>query len=382
MNCGMSDRGNALATFSGTAPEWDELADRVGASPFVRPGWILAWWRSFGRGALEVLSVRGDGRLTGVLPVVHLGSTLRSPTNSHTPLFGILAQDEQSVRQLAEAVYSKRPQRLDMSYLVHSDTGFAELVEGARSSGMRLITRSIALSPYVNTAGGWSSYERTLDGKRLRELRRRRKRLEERGRLSLEVADGSERLESLLDEGFRLEGSDWKTAYGTAIDSRPETRHFYSEVAAWAARRGWLRLAFLRLDGDAIAFDYCLESAGDHYLLKTGYASGARQFSPGSLLRYMMLQRAFSDGLRTYEFLGTMVGSKNSWKLDWTNAYKERVRLQAFAPSAIGSIDCARFAFGVPLAQRARDLAGRVLGPRSRHLVKRGWHVWRSVLRR
>jgi CelD/BcsL family acetyltransferase involved in cellulose biosynthesis len=24
---------------------WDALADRAGAAPFLRPGWIAAWWR-------------------------------------------------------------------------------------------------------------------------------------------------------------------------------------------------------------------------------------------------------------------------------------------------------------------------------------------------
>src|SRR5262249_41813831 len=40
------------------AREWEELADRVQAVPWVRPGWVAAWWRAFGKGALEVLAVR------------------------------------------------------------------------------------------------------------------------------------------------------------------------------------------------------------------------------------------------------------------------------------------------------------------------------------
>ena len=36
---------------------------------------------------------------------------------------------------------------------------------------------------------------------------------------------------------------------------------FYRRVAAWAAERDWLRLAFLRLDGRPLAFDLALETA-------------------------------------------------------------------------------------------------------------------------
>src|SRR5438105_12628854 len=36
------------------AREWDDLADRVSAPPFLRSGWTAAWWLAFGRGHLEV----------------------------------------------------------------------------------------------------------------------------------------------------------------------------------------------------------------------------------------------------------------------------------------------------------------------------------------
>src|SRR5207247_10269646 len=71
-------------------------------------------------------------------------------------------------------------------------------------------------------------------------------------RSTLEVVDGSERLDELLEEGFRVEASGWKSRAGTAIASRPDTRRFYTDVARWASDRGWLRLAFLRLGGRAL----------------------------------------------------------------------------------------------------------------------------------
>jgi hypothetical protein len=68
-----------------------------------------------------------------------------------------------------------------------------------------------------------------------------------------------------------IEASGWKGERGAAIISRPETRSFYTEVSRWAARNGWLRLAFLRLDGRALAFQCGLEDGGTHYFLKGGF---------------------------------------------------------------------------------------------------------------
>src|SRR5690348_16425909 len=68
------------------AEEWDSLADRVGAPPWARPGWVDAWWRAFGSGELDVLTVySSDGRLAGVLPVARRRGRVEAPVNWHSP---------------------------------------------------------------------------------------------------------------------------------------------------------------------------------------------------------------------------------------------------------------------------------------------------------
>jgi CelD/BcsL family acetyltransferase involved in cellulose biosynthesis len=183
----------------------------------------------------------------------------------------------------------------------------------------------------------------------MRELRRRRRRLGEQGAVALEVVDGRDRLDELLDDGLRVEALGWKGARGTAIASHRATRQFYRDVAHWAAARGWLRLAFLRLDGRAIAFDYAIEDGQVHYLLKTGYDPAYRAFAPGLQIREEMLARAFAGGLSRYEFLGDAA----DWKLEWANRARELELVQGFARSLPGAVDWAAFAFGRPLAKRA-----------------------------
>ena len=57
---------------------WDDLADRVDAVPFARPGWLLAWAGAAGV-RLEALAARRCSRLAGVLPVVEQPWGLRTP---------------------------------------------------------------------------------------------------------------------------------------------------------------------------------------------------------------------------------------------------------------------------------------------------------------
>jgi CelD/BcsL family acetyltransferase involved in cellulose biosynthesis len=193
------------------AEEWDELADEIGATPFARPGWMKAWWPAFGRGkSIRALVARTGGHLTGIVPLVRDGAVLRSPTNSETPIFEFLAKGNDAARQLATTMLSVGARRLDLSCLRSDDPGFHALREEAHARAFRTITEPVLLSPYVSSQGSWSEYQTKLGAKLRSEIRRRQRRLQELGDLSLQVADGSERLEDLLSEGFRVEHSGWK----------------------------------------------------------------------------------------------------------------------------------------------------------------------------
>src|SRR5207253_4308850 len=127
--------------------------------------------------------------------------------------------------------------------------GLAAFEEAARRARHRLLVRTQQRSPYVVIGGDWDAFCESLDRKEVKEIRRRRRRLEEQGETRFDVEDGSERLDSLLDEWLQVEASGWKGRTGTAVASDPGTLEFYRAIARWAAGRGSLRLAFLRLDG-------------------------------------------------------------------------------------------------------------------------------------
>ena len=360
-------------------PDWERLAQHLNASPFLWPGWTTAWWQAFGKGRLEILTAYQNNRLAGVLPLYRLRGVLRSTTNPEAPQFGFLAANSMAGQQLSDALISQGARRIDLSLMQPADAAVLLAHATARADGYRVITDAVQQSPYIVVDGTtWDAYESGLRRKFRSELRRRRRRLEEEGRLTLEVCDGTERLDELLEEGFRVEASGWKEAHGTSINARPAARRFYTEVAHWATERRWLRLAFLRLNGRTLAFDYCLECNGIHYLLKTGYDPVYRKFSPGLIIRHLMLARAFSEGLVTYDFLGI----PDSWKLEWTSEHHELLALHMFAPTARGSLDRTVFSGARLASERARDLARSSLFPeRGRRLLKRGhfiWHRWRD----
>src|SRR5215813_12539893 len=64
-----SDLISDWATFADLEPQWRSLWHRVPyATPFQSPAWLLAWWRAFAPGELNVLAVRSGDRLVALAP--------------------------------------------------------------------------------------------------------------------------------------------------------------------------------------------------------------------------------------------------------------------------------------------------------------------------
>jgi CelD/BcsL family acetyltransferase involved in cellulose biosynthesis len=319
--------------YESVAGDWEELAERVGAPPFMRPGWFDAWVEAFGRGArVTVLTAREGDRLTAVLPVLAARGRHRIPTNSHTPVFDVVAEDEPAARAVVAELVGGRFAQLDLPYL-DAEGLLYQAVRELATPGSRLLNAGGLRSPYVRLDGDLASFRAGLSRNFRRQLDRRRRRLEELGELSFEFTDGgADGLDALLDAGFELEGSGWKVAEGAAIVSDPRRVRFYRRVAEWARERGWLTLAFARLDGRPIAFDFCLEQGGRVYVLKGGYDPDYGKFGVSFLLIEETIARAFAAGRTSYELLG----DADDYKLQLTDAVRERAHLQLFGRGPAG----------------------------------------------
>ncbi|OFW67248.1 MAG: hypothetical protein A2Z12_05905 [Actinobacteria bacterium RBG_16_68_21] len=342
----MATPGTAL---SEPDPAWDRLARRVGVPPFSRPGWVQAW-TAMTRFAPDLVRVERDGELVGLLPTVRRGGGLATAADWHVPVLEAVALDATALRDLAEAAISGRF-RVSLASCDSLGATAAAFRKAFAAHGFVVRERPQMHSPFIDLRAGRAAYEATLDSKRMRELARRRRRLQEEGAVTIGVDDGSTDLEAALTEGFAVEGSGWKGAAGTAIRSAPATEHFYRTVARWAAAEGLLRLSFLRVAGRAIGFDLALVSGGREWLLKTGYSPAWARFSPGSQLRAAAIDRAFDEGLTHYEF----AGSADPWKLEWTGTKREIVLIDGFAPTIRGRACLV----GSRLARRIRTVTSK-----------------------
>lgn len=334
-------------TVDSIATEWDAVADRTGATPFDRPGWISAWWNAFGSGDLKIVAVRDGGELAAVLPVVRRAGGLHLPTNAHTPWFGPAGTPE-AVAVAFDAAFATR-----RAYLWGRFVGSpAPILESATRCGYAAVQRVVHRSPYV-----------PLEGYQLpAKAQKRMRRLAKQADIGFEVHDGREGLRGVLRRALDLEGSGWKTSLGTAIVSESSTLRFYTEVANWAAARGMLRLIFLLVDGHAVAAEFLLVDGDATYDVKGGYDPAYRKLSPGLVLQGMVIEWARDAGYATHELLG----DADQWKLEWTNHTRPRYDVLAIGGGVGGKVACSALTRALPIARSAGRTISRSRATRAR----------------
>jgi CelD/BcsL family acetyltransferase involved in cellulose biosynthesis len=358
-------RITAIETIDEEEPEalvaaWEELADAQRASPFLYPGFVLGWWRAFGRPPLRLAVLREADRLLALVPLIVRNGVLASPANWHTPETGLLAVDDTAATELLTALLARRPRRLALAFLDGDAPATALLRSTVARASYRLAERQLANAPYLDFDGGdWEAFEReAIPSKDRKTLNRRARRLAEQGRVWLDVSDGREdaaTLDARFDELVRVEAMGWKGEQRTAMSSQPETLAFYRAVAHWGATRGWLRMQVLRLDDAPLAVAFALEAHGVLHSMKTGYDPAHRSYGPGVMLMREVVRRGFETGLTRYELLG----DEDPYKRMWSSGAHPRVALQAFSRSARGRLDHFTFVRAAPLAKRLG--AGRLL---------------------
>jgi CelD/BcsL family acetyltransferase involved in cellulose biosynthesis len=339
---------------AGLHAEWEELAARTGASPFARPGWAGAWERAFAPGGVEHVTVRRAGELVALAAVRRRPGLLEGAANVHSPAPPALALDAAAARELAGALVERAPTALSLAMLHPEGALAVALRDAAGAAGRPVAERLLQRSPQVEVRDTWEAYAATRGRGLLSDLRRRSRRLAERGQVSIAEA-GPEDARAAFEALLALEAASWKGARGTAMASRPATRRFYSEIVDWAAARGSLRLAVLRLEERPLAALLGLEEDGVHYLLKCAYDPAEAAHSPVKILLREAVEGAFERGLRRVE----LMGSAEPYKLAWATATEPRVAIQAFSGSPAGRAAWAAAAYARPLARRAR-LTGAV----------------------
>jgi hypothetical protein len=135
--------------------------------------------------------------------------------------------------------------------------------------------RRRTLDEYLNVA---------ISSRHRRDMRRKLRRLSERGRIAFDELDVEADAERWIEEFLSLEASSWKGKEGGAFACSEEHRNYFVTIAKEAFSRGRLMMSAMRLEGKPVAQKFSLLAGCASFALKISYDESYAYFSPGMLL--------------------------------------------------------------------------------------------------
>jgi CelD/BcsL family acetyltransferase involved in cellulose biosynthesis len=322
--------------------EWHELAAH--ASPLLAPELFALNVPLAGAGEPVVAEARQDGHLTGVLPLVRDGHTLRALQSDHMPEFD-LAGDRDAVEGLWRAIQSDdRWDVLVLTGVPVTSPLATELPRIAKQQGCPVLTRPGARHLFFELQG----LEQSLPAKHRANMRRCERKL---GGATLERTTTFSR--EAFEDALAIEAMAWKDAAGTSLGADPRVTHLYEALLRLFGRRGQMSLSFLRAEGKRIAVLLALEDGHTVHALKIGYDPRYAAVGPGHLVVWKVAEDAARRGFEELCFLG----HDDEWKRRWTDRTHEHVALVVYRRTVRGlSVYVLREIVKPRLPESMRDL--------------------------
>lgn len=335
------------------APAWDALAE-LEPHPFSLQAWLVPYWDAFGASSrLRVLVVWRGPELVGGIALAARGRSWQSLANAHTPLFAPVAADTEALAVLARAVVDAAPGRLVLEGLPADGEARAAFESACRQARRPTHEAPHLVSPIADLAGGFGAFSERASRKAIKNVGRRRRRLEGEHEVLLRPLFVSPEHDDAVTRFLELEQSGWKGERGTAIALLPPVERFYRGLAdAFSSRRS-LRLSELWVDGAPAASEFVLVHAGRVFLLKVGMDESQRGLAPGVVLLLAGIEAAADEGYEAYEFLGEITDLKRRL----ASGERSHVVLRSYDRSASQVAAYAYRRWARPRMKEARDRA-------------------------
>ncbi|MEI7785002.1 MAG: GNAT family N-acetyltransferase [Betaproteobacteria bacterium] len=293
------------------------------------------WLRNFERTVMadidgtRLLCLRQGGRARAVLSLnvrpelARFGGTVGALANYYTTLWAPALADDVTGIDLVPLFATLRDNagRLPVLQFGPMDTtspGYTVLADGLRAAGYRLEDYAAHGNWYLPVQGDWAHYLASLSSKMRSNIKRMGKKLDELGART-EIVSAREEVDRAVDAYEAVYAKSWKPT--------EPVRGFIRGLAHTCAEAGCLRLGLMWLDGEPIAAQIWIVSAGRAAIYKVAYDEKHRALSPGTVLTARMMRMAIeTEQVSEVDYL---LGD-DAYKRLWMTHRRERRGLMAY----------------------------------------------------
>ncbi len=180
----------------------------------------------------------------------------------------------------------------------------------------------------IRIQGDASQYFQTLSKKFHKNYCRILRRIEEQPEVQFRFEEGGGELQA--ERFMDIEHQGWKARRKTSLRSDSSYVAFFRLVVKQMEEQGWLRWAFLDIDGKTVAGQFMVQSGTTLYVVKIGYDESFSKLSPGTALFGRTIEWAFKSGqIEEINFI-----SGYSWMKDWKVQMRDTVNVAFFPATA------------------------------------------------
>lgn len=317
--------------------KWDELLiQSPEATVYLTYEWLDSWWIAFNesRELLVLGFYEPDGTLTGIAPFYrtscpeHTGTKLpirmlrflgtgTGALSTSQSLIMRTGHEVAVVRRLLGWLSDSRSEwdLLDLHYMRAELPSTKLLVEELIRNRWFHVQNEGSHS-IIPLPDKYETYLGSLSKKMRSELPYEHRRLLKNFKVDVRKVRTEAELPQAIDAMIQLNTQRWQARGKQGSFFSSERRAFVQEMSRQFLKLGWLDFWLLDLNGRPVAIEFGFRYGETFYPQWMALDSEYQAYSPGFVLKSLIIQELIRDGIRVYDFMGGNEPYKMRWGVE------------------------------------------------------------------
>jgi len=311
-----------LEEFESLRSQWDGLLEsRPRKTIFLTWEWLTAWWKHYrGNRELWLITAWDGDNLMGAAPLMKTNAwkyglcfrllhSLGSP-NCDESDFLIRNDSLEIAKALCDYLYEQHGQwdALELNEF-ESKTATCDLILDYFNESGCVIHANANFHYHIPIQSVWDVYWKKLSKNLRHNIERRLRRAQELHQVDFKYIHGNQLTWDHFETIFEVSRKgNFPGKYKSSRD-----QGFHRELLNQMKDHNWIEMAFLYLDGQAIAFEYGFNLNGRFEDWRTGFDLSHAELAGGTLLVHFLLQHLCSHGYSELDFLRGEYDFKEKW---------------------------------------------------------------------
>ncbi len=312
-----------LEEFDAVKGEWSRIWENSSGTIFQTFEWLRTWWKFFGEPRkqnrllliliLDGTSVRGIAPLFverisifGILSLRQL-SFIGHGVSDYLDVLAEHGHEEGVIRGVVDALTALRSE-FDVAVLQDfSDSSFfpRRLRDACMGQSFTGDLFEITQCPRTLLQGTWEETLASFSGKHRKDIAYELRNVNRNFAVEFELTSSADDVANDMDQFIAMHQERWTHAGHQGVFEDSLQARFHKDVAITCFQRGWLFLAFLRLNGKRVAVNYGFHCRGRVMTYLNGMITEGEtsKYSPGKILHLYSMQESVNRKCGVYDFM-------------------------------------------------------------------------------